>query len=62
MSDEMSDEITDPEGVPIKPHKREWHTPALSFVGTMKDILLGGGKAGSTADADPGANFKGGMG
>ena len=45
-----------------KTAKRTWQPPTLTLVGTMQDILLGGGKSGSNADMDPGANFKGGMG
>ena len=35
----------------------KWQRPILTFLGKVKDMVLGGGKTGWTADSDPQGTF-----
>jgi len=39
-----------------------WARPTLSYLGSLRDIVHGGGKSGPNADSDPQGSAKTGMG
>ena len=39
-----------------------WEAPALKFVGSVKEVVHGGGKSGTNRDSDPQGTFKLGVG
>jgi hypothetical protein len=48
-------------------HRKEdgrahWVRPTLSYLGSLRDIVHGGGKSGPNADSDPQGSAKTGMG
>ena len=50
------------EAIPNNPSYDRWQAPHLRRVGKLTDIVQGGGKTGTNADADPTSTFKGGGG
>ncbi len=44
------------------PVRKPWRTPRLRRLGTLEDLVLGGGKAGTLVDGDPRATRKRGTG
>ena len=42
--------------------KMLWEPPALKFVGSVQELVHGGGKSGTNRDSDPQGTFKRGVG
>lgn len=42
--------------------KMLWEPPALKFVGSVQELVHGGGKSGTNRDSDPQGTFKQGIG
>ncbi|MCI0626356.1 MAG: hypothetical protein L0387_32720 [Acidobacteria bacterium] len=42
--------------------KTPWDSPTLKFVGSVKELVHGGGKSGTNRDSDPQGTFKQGIG
>lgn len=53
----------EPEDPPVAPgSRRPWIRPELRYLGKLGELVQGGGKFGSTADGDPQATLKPGVG
>jgi hypothetical protein len=47
---------------PDSPPKKVWTPPALTKLGTIRELMRGAGKVGSVMDGDPNSVFKRGTG
>jgi hypothetical protein len=52
----------EPKKDPDRPQPKPWVKPQLRALGSMRDKILGAGKAGSNLDGDPSGTFKPGVG